>query len=138
MTEDFAVSVVIPFYNARDYVTQAVESALSQPETGEVLLIEDGSPDGGIETCRVLASLYPKVKFLQHPDGKPGAQLANLGKKNPHTHLRLLDAMIIICPTVYITQDIFQVSRSGRRLKRDGAFRVGKRRELIRRLLFVK
>ena len=33
------VSVIIPVYNAADYVQQAVESALSQPETGEVILV---------------------------------------------------------------------------------------------------
>ena len=35
------ISVIIPVYNAAAYVTQAVESALEQPETAEVLLIED-------------------------------------------------------------------------------------------------
>jgi len=37
------ISVVIPVYNAERYVREAVESALDQPETAEVLLIEDGS-----------------------------------------------------------------------------------------------
>mgnify|MGYP001411288029 CR=1 FL=1 len=35
------VSVIIPVYNAVGFVTQAVESALEQPETGEVILVED-------------------------------------------------------------------------------------------------
>lgn len=83
MTEGFTVSVVIPFYNARDYVTQAVESALSQPETGEVLLIEDGSPDGGVDVCQALAKKHSKVRLLRHADGKNhGAAVSrNLGIK---------------------------------------------------------
>ncbi len=81
---DFKVSVVIPFYNAREFVTEAVESALAQPETGEVLLIEDGSPDGGEEVCRDLAGKFPLVKFLQHPDLKNHGAAAsrNLGIQN--------------------------------------------------------
>ncbi|HAF61799.1 MAG TPA: hypothetical protein DCK95_05690 [Anaerolineaceae bacterium] len=38
--EIFKVSVIIPVYNAASFVTQAVESALAQPETAEVILIE--------------------------------------------------------------------------------------------------
>lgn len=45
------VSVIIPVYNAASFVTQAVESALSQPETGEVILVEDGSLGGSLQEC---------------------------------------------------------------------------------------
>ena len=77
----FLISVIIPFYNARDFVIQAVESALSEPETGEVIVVEDGSPDGGIEILRELEKKYPKVRLLRHADeGNHGAAAArNLG-----------------------------------------------------------
>lgn len=64
------ISVIIPVYNAAAYVTQAVESALAQPETAEVLLIEDGSPDNALEVCEELASKFEKVKLLRHPNGE--------------------------------------------------------------------
>jgi glycosyltransferase involved in cell wall biosynthesis len=64
------VSVIIPVYNAAAYVAQAVQSALQQPETGEVLLIEDGSPDNALTVCRELAMRHPAVRLLTHPDGK--------------------------------------------------------------------
>ena len=64
------ISVIIPVYNAAKYITQAVESALSQPETAEVLLIEDGSPDNSLEVCQDLEKKYSKVKLLRHPDGE--------------------------------------------------------------------
>ena len=95
MVEDFLVSIVIPFYNARDYITQAVEFALGQPETGEVLLIEDNSPDGGIEVCQSLANKYPKVRLLKHLDGRNhGAGASrNLGIRNAHyPFIAFLDA----------------------------------------------
>ncbi len=40
--------VIISVYNAEGYVAEAVESALAQAETGEVVLVEDGSPDGSL------------------------------------------------------------------------------------------
>ena len=51
------ISVVIPVYKAEAYVQEAVQSALSQPETGEVLLVEDNSPDGSLEVCKALADI---------------------------------------------------------------------------------
>ncbi len=70
MAEPFRVSVIIPVYNAAEFVTQAVESALAQPETAEVLLIEDGSPDNSSEVCQGLAKKYDRVILLRHPNGE--------------------------------------------------------------------
>ncbi len=76
-----AFSVIIPVYNAAAYVTQAVESALAQPETGEVLLIEDGSLDDSLAVCQALAEKHPQVKLLRHPNGenKGAGASRNLG-----------------------------------------------------------
>lgn len=76
--------MIIPVYNAAAYVTQAVESALAQPETAEVLLIEDGSPDNALEVCEELASMHDKVRLLRHPNGENrGAGASrNLGMRN--------------------------------------------------------
>lgn len=84
MSEEFFVSVITPVYNAAEFVTRAVESALAQPETGEVLLIEDNSPDDSLSVCQELASKYDKVRLLRHPDGgNHGAGASrNLGMQN--------------------------------------------------------
>lgn len=109
---EFKVSVIIPFYNARGYVTQAVESAIDQPETGEVLLIEDGSPDGGIDICLTLAEKYPKVKLLRHADGKNhGAAISrNLGiKYSSFPYIAFLDADDYYLPGRFeLTCSLFQ------------------------------
>lgn len=64
------VSVITPVYNAERYVRQAVESALAQPETGEVILIEDGSRDNSLQVCRDCAREDDRVLLLRHPDGR--------------------------------------------------------------------
>ena len=64
------VSVVIPVYNAENFLETAVESALSQPEVAEVLLVEDKSPDNSLTVCKRLTQKYPNVRLLQHSDGK--------------------------------------------------------------------
>lgn len=64
------VSVVIPVYNAAPFVRDAVESALAQPETGEVILVEDGSLDDSLTVCRALAAENDRVKLYRHPNGE--------------------------------------------------------------------
>jgi len=64
------VSVVIPVYNAEAYVREAVESALAQPETAEVILVEDGSTDNSLAVSQELAAAHHKVHLCRHPDGK--------------------------------------------------------------------
>lgn len=89
------ISAIVPVYNAAMYVTQAVDSALSQPETGEVILVEDGSPDNSLEVCQQLAQKYEKVRLLQHPGGvnKGAGASRNLGLKNANfEYIAFLDA----------------------------------------------
>jgi glycosyltransferase involved in cell wall biosynthesis len=89
------ISVVIPVYNAEKYVESAVESALQQKECGEVILVEDQSPDNALEVCKALARRYDKVKLYQHEDGKNhGAGISrNLGiKKARYDFVAFLDA----------------------------------------------
>jgi len=89
------ISVVVPVYNAETFLRTAVESAVTQPETGEILLIEDGSKDGSLRVCRELAEEYPLVRVLQHsPPGNRGAGASrNLGIVNArHDLIAFLDA----------------------------------------------
>lgn len=68
--QTFQVSVIIPVYNAEKFVARAVESALAQPETAEVILVEDASPDQALKVCRYLEKQYAgKVRLFRHPDG---------------------------------------------------------------------
>ena len=74
------VSVIIPVYNAERFLEKAVVSAL-QPETGEVLLVDDGSSDRSLEICNELAKKDARVKVHRHDDlGNHGtAATRNLG-----------------------------------------------------------
>ncbi|MDF2159402.1 glycosyltransferase family 2 protein [Algoriphagus sp. CAU 1675] len=77
------VSVIIPVFNAVEYVEKAVESALKQVEVAEVILIEDGSADSSLVICRNLTSKYKKVKLLTHPNNsnRGPSESRNLGIK---------------------------------------------------------
>ncbi len=64
------ISVIIPVYNAERYLSRAIESALTQKETKEILLVEDGSPDQGLRICREYASRHENIILLRHPNGE--------------------------------------------------------------------
>jgi glycosyltransferase involved in cell wall biosynthesis len=64
------VSTIIPVYNAGVRVRQAVESAVGLGEVAEVLIVEDGSSDESLDSCRALAAGNTKVRLLRHPRGK--------------------------------------------------------------------
>lgn len=63
------VSVLIPVLNGEKYIAQAVLSAISQPETGEVIVVDDGSTDNSLTVCRQLQREYSNVSLYQHPGG---------------------------------------------------------------------
>jgi len=105
------ISVIIPVYNAGEFVSQAVKSALEQPETSEVLLIEDGSSDNSLDVCVSLAEKYSKVKLLQHADGenRGAAASRNLGIKSAaYSFVAFLDADDYFLPKRFSkTMDVF-------------------------------
>ena len=89
------VSVIIPVYNAAAFVERAVESALQQQETREVVLVDDGSTDESLEICRRLSETCDAVSLFTHPDsGNHGAGATrNLAiRKSSEPFIAFLDA----------------------------------------------
>lgn len=89
------ISVIIPVYNAAEFLEKAVQSAIQLEEVKEVILIEDKSTDNSLEICEQLNTEIPKVKLFQHPDkGNHGAGAArNLGiEKATRNFIAFLDA----------------------------------------------
>ena len=69
LNEIFNVSVIIPVYNAENFIVRAVESVVEIAEAFEVLLIEDGSQDNSLKICNQLAEKYNKVNVFRHRGG---------------------------------------------------------------------
>lgn len=64
------ISVIIPVYNAAEYVEKSVRSVLQFDTVKEILLIDDGSQDNSAEICKTIAATDSRIKFMQHPDKK--------------------------------------------------------------------
>ena len=73
------LSFIIPVYNGKKYITQAVESILNQAETGiEIVIIDDGSTDDSYLVCKELADKYNSIKLI-HSENKGVSHARNLG-----------------------------------------------------------
>ena len=65
------VDVIVPCYNYAHYLTECVQSALSQKDVAvRVLIIDDASPDGTPEIATRLAEADTRVTYIRHAANK--------------------------------------------------------------------
>lgn len=63
------VSIVVPCYNYRDFLPDAVMSALDQPEVDlEVIIADNGSTDDSLDVARRLADTDPRIRIHTQPE----------------------------------------------------------------------
>ncbi|MEZ5048752.1 MAG: glycosyltransferase family 2 protein [Saprospiraceae bacterium] len=89
------ISIIIPVFNASQFIEEAVNSALLQTQTAEIILVDDGSSDGSFEICESLSSKHEKVHFFFHPnrENKGPSASRNLGMENVrYDYFSFLDA----------------------------------------------
>ena len=87
------ISIIMPAYNAADYIEIAVQSVKNQNvENWELLIIDDGSTDATVEIVKGLAALDKRIKLLKNP--KKGVSTArNMGiEKAAGQFIGFLDA----------------------------------------------
>ena len=64
------ISVIVPVYNVEKYLRHCVDSILTQTyHDFELLLIDDGSPDGSPQICDEYAGRDPRVRVIHKPNG---------------------------------------------------------------------
>jgi glycosyltransferase involved in cell wall biosynthesis len=66
------ISVVVPLYNKQEYIHRCLQSILNQTITNfEILVIDDGSTDGGPEVVRGFSDR--RLRLITQVNGGPGA-----------------------------------------------------------------
>ena len=64
------ISIIVPVYKAERYLHKCVDSLLSQTFSDfEVILVDDGSPDGSGAICDDYARKDPRVRVFHKPNG---------------------------------------------------------------------
>jgi len=86
------IAAVIPLYNGKDFIEEALRSVLSQtviPE--EIIVVDDGSTDEGADIVRAIAQDNDRVRLLMKANGGQSSARNLAIRSTRCTHIALLD-----------------------------------------------
>ena len=92
--EEVLLSVIIPVYNAKEYLPHAVEDILNQTcPDWELLLVDDASSDGSLEMVREFEKKDDRIRLICHEKNKGVSAARNTGIANARgEYLLFMDA----------------------------------------------
>lgn len=98
------ISVITPAYNAADFITDAIQSLLSQSVPNwELIIVDDGSSDKTYDVANSLALKDSRIKVFRQPNQGPSAARANGIKHASGEWITFLDADDCLEPTAIET-----------------------------------
>lgn len=90
---DIKVSVIMPVYNARDFLAPAIDSVLCQTlREIELICIDDGSTDGSLDILKEYQSSDDRVRIITETNAGPGIARNNGIRRARGEYLAFLDA----------------------------------------------
>ena len=97
------LSVIMPVYNAEQYVKQAVKSVLSQTFSDlEIICVNDASKDASLSALLELQSTDSRVKVINSKENVGAGGARNLGLETAEgTYITFIDADDAIEPDLY-------------------------------------
>ncbi len=89
--------VIIPTYNEKENIEAIIKSVFSQPVRFEMLIVDDGSPDGTAQIVKRLQGEFPEKLHLLEREGKLGLGTAYIAGfkwalKNGYDYIFEMDA----------------------------------------------
>lgn len=76
------ISIIVPLYNAENYVRECIENLLEQTYTNlEIILVNDGSTDASASICREYVKKHINICYLEQ-ENKGAAAARNLGMRH--------------------------------------------------------
>ena len=70
LSESRMISVIIPVYKVEKYLDKCIESVVGQTYSDlEIILVDDGSPDGCPAMCDAWAEKDGRIKVIHKPNG---------------------------------------------------------------------
>lgn len=93
MNEEIKISVIIPIYNACEYLPQALESVISQTADGlEIICIDDGSTDCSLKIVKEYQQRDSRIRIVTETNAGPSKARNNGLKRARGEYVIFLDA----------------------------------------------
>lgn len=88
------ISIIMPCYNAQEFIKESIDSVLAQTcEDWELLIVDNGCTDDSMSICQDRAWRDERIKILQYTEQKGPAAARNFGIKNARgRYLAFLDS----------------------------------------------
>ena len=109
---DFKISIIIPMYKARDYITENVDCLLNQtlPEI-EIIIVNDCSPDDSMEICREHYAGNERVQLIDQPRNMGPGAARNAGiKAAKGEYIAFVDSDDAVLPDAF--EKIYEVAKT--------------------------
>ena len=59
------ISVIIPIYNIKEYLSKSIDSIINQTYKNiEIILVDDGSTDGSSKICDEYAEMDSRIRLI--------------------------------------------------------------------------
>lgn len=104
MTVPYQVSVIVPVYKVENYLPKCIDSLLNQTLPAvEIILVDDGSPDGSGRICDAYAQRDARVRVLHKTnEGVMKARLSGLEMASA-PYVGFVDGDDFVAPDMYET-----------------------------------
>lgn len=86
------LSIIIPIYNAAEYLHENLSLLLKDCGDSQVILVNDGSTDNSEEICKMFSDSDSRVTFVTQPNSGPGAARNSGLKKAAGEWVYFMDA----------------------------------------------
>ncbi len=89
--------VIIPTYNEKENIEKIIRKVFSLSHAFNILIVDDGSPDGTAQIVKSMQSEFPKMLFIEERHGKQGLGTAYIhgfkwAIKNDYDYIFEMDA----------------------------------------------
>ncbi len=99
MADNPKVSILIPLYNAKEYIAETIDSCLNQTyDNIEIIIVDDGSTDSSLEIAKKYEKEYKHIKVEAQNNSGASAARNRAFKLSSGDFIQYLDADDILHP----------------------------------------
>lgn len=103
------VSIILPIYNVREYLAEALDSVINQTLRDlEIICVDDGSTDGSLDIIREYAAKDPRIVVITGPNGGYGKAMNKGLDRATGDYVGIVEPDDYVIPEMY--EELYQTA----------------------------